>query len=168
MLTPEQRFDKDKDLAYSYVHKAKIHISGYELEDLFQVALIGLWKACKTYDETKSEFSTYATRCIENEIRMLRRRERSKSKITNVVSLEGLSEDVDEGLNPDHRVPRVESFEDDLVEVIDADNLGLTEEERMLLNMKQYMSDSQIKKLCHVSSRRMKRIRMKAKERHDK
>lgn len=33
-------------------------------EDLYQEGSIGLWKACLTYDSSKSEFSTYAVHCI--------------------------------------------------------------------------------------------------------
>lgn len=38
-------------------------------EDIFQVGWIGLWKACIGYDSSRSKFSTYAVRCIINEIR---------------------------------------------------------------------------------------------------
>lgn len=38
-------------------------------EDMFQIGLIGLWKACLTYDPSKSEFSTFASVCIMNRIR---------------------------------------------------------------------------------------------------
>lgn len=37
-------------------------------EDLYQEGSIGLWKACLTYKESRSEFSTYAVNCIRNQI----------------------------------------------------------------------------------------------------
>lgn len=38
-------------------------------EDIFQLGLIGLWKAIQTFDETKNiKFNTYTARCIRNEI----------------------------------------------------------------------------------------------------
>ena len=37
--------------------------------DLFQEGAIGLIKAAKTYDSTQSSFSTYATKCIQREIK---------------------------------------------------------------------------------------------------
>ena len=48
-------------------------------EDLVSIGTIGLMKAVDTFDATrKARFSTYASRCIENEIRMQFRRERKK------------------------------------------------------------------------------------------
>ena len=46
-------------------------------DDLVSIGTIGLMKAVDTFDPTRrARFSTYASRCIENEIRMQFRRER--------------------------------------------------------------------------------------------
>ena len=46
-------------------------------EDLISIGTIGLMKAVDTFDTTrKARFATYASRCIENELRMHFRRER--------------------------------------------------------------------------------------------
>lgn len=37
-------------------------------EDLFQCGYLGLWKACKKFDDSKSKFTTFACRCIKNEM----------------------------------------------------------------------------------------------------
>lgn len=39
-------------------------------EDIFQCGMVGLCKAANTFDESKSTFSTYASKCIINEIRI--------------------------------------------------------------------------------------------------
>ena len=66
-------------------------------EDLVSIGTIGLMKAVDTFDATrKARFSTYASRCIENEIRMQFRRDR---KTGSAVSLqETLETDGDSAL----------------------------------------------------------------------
>lgn len=66
-------------------------------EDLVSIGTIGLMKAVDTFDSTRrARFSTYASRCIENEIRMQFRRER---KSGSTVSLqETLEADGDSAL----------------------------------------------------------------------
>ena len=66
-------------------------------EDLVSIGTIGLMKAVDTFDATRrARFSTYASRCIENEIRMQFRRDR---KAGQTVSLqETLEADGDSAL----------------------------------------------------------------------
>ena len=66
-------------------------------EDLVSIGTIGLMKAVDTFDATrKARFSTYASRCIENEIRMQFRRDR---KTGQTISLqESLEADGDSAL----------------------------------------------------------------------
>lgn len=53
----------------------------YEKEDLISIGVIGLIKAIDTFDITKNiAFSTYATRCINNEIFMYIRKEKKYLK----------------------------------------------------------------------------------------
>ena len=60
------------DLAYYYANKSnKRHLQGIELDDLYQVAMVGIWIASKTYDSTQGEFTTYAHKFIEGEINNL-------------------------------------------------------------------------------------------------
>lgn len=55
-------------------------------EELVAIGNIGLLKAIKTFDTTKNiEFTTYATRCIDNEILMFLRK---KKKLAHTESLE--------------------------------------------------------------------------------
>ena len=66
-------------------------------DDLVSIGTIGLMKAVDTFDPTRrARFSTYASRCIENEIRMQFRRDR---KTGGTVSLqEALEADGDSAL----------------------------------------------------------------------
>lgn len=65
---------------------AKKYKNYNDQEELISVGSIGLLKAVKTYQKTKgNSFSTYATRCIENEILMLFR---NQKKYNQDISLE--------------------------------------------------------------------------------
>ena len=52
-----------------------------DLDDLISVGTIGLIKAVSTFDTSKSvRLSTYAARCIDNELLMLLRQRKKKSR----------------------------------------------------------------------------------------
>ena len=54
-------------------------------EDLISIGTIGLMKAVDTFDTTrKARFATYASRCIENELRMHFRRERKNGVVVSL------------------------------------------------------------------------------------
>ena len=51
----------------------------YDQDDLYQIGVIGLIKAVDTFDITKNfKFSSYAGRCIQNEILMAMRKQKKK------------------------------------------------------------------------------------------
>ena len=88
---------KDKLLTHNIrlvVHVAKKYSGASESDDLISVGSIGLIKAVNTFSYDKNtQFSTYAARCIENEILMLLR---VNKKHTAVISLnESLGKDKD-------------------------------------------------------------------------
>lgn len=75
-------------------HIVKKYTNSLEADDLLSVGTIGLIKAVDTFDSEKSvQFSTYAARCINNEILMLIR---ANKKHKNVVSLNSLTTNCDE------------------------------------------------------------------------
>lgn len=55
-----------------------------DMEDLISIGTIGLIKAVASFDASKGKLSTYASRCIDNELLMLLR---TKKKISKEVSL---------------------------------------------------------------------------------
>ena len=68
-------------------HIAKKYIkTGVESDELISIGAIGLVKAVSTFKPEKGSLSAYASRCIDNEIRMFLRSERKHSTIE--VSLE--------------------------------------------------------------------------------
>ena len=73
-------------------HIAKKYFSAAaSQEDLVSIGCIGLIKAVDTYDACRArKFSSYASRCIENELRMeLRRRRREGTTVSLQEPLEG-------------------------------------------------------------------------------
>lgn len=78
-LTPEEQEQKiieNMNLVY-YMIKQLPHMNPNDYDDWVQIGRIGLIKAASTFDETKGrKFSTYASRCIRNEIYMHFRKER--------------------------------------------------------------------------------------------
>ena len=90
-MTPEELYFKNEALVYHVLNK-KFPMSRFD-DDFQQIARLGLWKACLSYDETKGKFSTYAVPCIANQIKMeLRKMGRKPIE----VSLEALVKDTDE------------------------------------------------------------------------
>lgn len=90
-MTPEELYFENEGLVYHVLHR-KFHMSRLD-DDFQQIARLGLWKACLSYDETKGKFSTYAVPCIANQIKMeLRKMGRKPIE----VSLEALVKDTDE------------------------------------------------------------------------
>ena len=74
---------KNQKFVYFLVNKLAIDPSDYD--DVVSIGKIGLIKAAATFDETqKIQFSTYASRCINNEIFM---HYRKASKYVNDISL---------------------------------------------------------------------------------
>lgn len=73
----------------------KMHINvvgGYDYDDIYQIGITGLIKAAKSYDGSV-KFSTYASKCINNEIYMFFR---NTKKYSGYVSLdEAIATDVD-------------------------------------------------------------------------
>lgn len=63
----------------------KYHPAERDTEDFLSIGTIGLIKAIDTYDAEKgNRLVTYASRCIENEILMLFRREKKSSKEVSI------------------------------------------------------------------------------------
>lgn len=64
-MTEEQRrlVEENHNLIYYYLNKRNLPV-----EDLYGVAAIGLCKAAESHDGDISKFSTYAVKCINNEV----------------------------------------------------------------------------------------------------
>ncbi len=87
-MTREELFIDYTNLAYKIANKY-VGVYPNEREDIYQVALMGLWKATEHFDENRGyAFSTFATRVITNEIfiyfRHLKKNSNTKSIYTPI------------------------------------------------------------------------------------
>lgn len=78
-----QLIEDNMNLVYYLIHK--YYPTYANDEDIVQAGMLGLCKAADSFDESKSTFSTYASRCILNSIRM---EFRSRKKHYGVLSLD--------------------------------------------------------------------------------
>ncbi len=90
-----ERFLLNEALATFIARRYRTDRTAYLWEDLLSTARLGLWKACLTYNEARgTQFSTYAAKCIENEINLFLRRE---SRAVPTVSFNEIGPVDDEG-----------------------------------------------------------------------
>ena len=69
-MTKEELFNQNIKLAYYFANKWR-NSYPQEIEDIKQIALMGLWKAANKYDGgIRAKFSTFASGVIQNDIKM--------------------------------------------------------------------------------------------------
>lgn len=122
-------------------HIVKKYTSSGEADDLISVGSIGLIKAINTFKYGKNtQFSTYAARCIENEILMLLR---VNKKHQQVVSLnESLGKDKDG--NEICVVDVLPDSEENVLETVENNILS----EKLLSIIKKVLSEREYKIVC--------------------
>ena len=77
-------FESNIGLVYTVINKMKL-VSDPEFDDLVQEGLIGLLKACNTFEPSKGfKFSSYACTCIRNNILMYLRTRSKHPKFRTV------------------------------------------------------------------------------------
>lgn len=122
----------------------KYNVEGCDLEDLVSIGTIGLIKAVDTYDiKRQIRFSTYAVRCIDNEILMNIRKNKIKKNGIQTVNIEDAllcdfegNElkylDILEDKNSDFVTEIIDNFlSSELLSIINS----LTEKEKMLITL---------------------------------
>ncbi len=157
------------------VHIAKKYQNVDEdMEDLISIGTIGLIKAISSFDAGKGKLSTYASRCIDNELLMLLR---SKKKSSREVSLfEPIGTDK-EG-NEINLLDIIEHEQEDVTEQMElCDNIKkmagllnevLTEREREIIFLRyglatgKEVTQREIGELLHISRSYVSRIEKKA------
>lgn len=115
-MDPHQRFTENIKLVPFAVHQVLHRPVGavQDDEDLVQVGSIGLWNACLTYDESKGyKFSSYATKCIINEVCLYLRR-----NVMNQIKTVSIENIVSKGNEDDSTLTYENSLEDQHTDLI--------------------------------------------------
>lgn len=128
-------------------------------EDMIQCGMVGLCEAADTWDESKSQFSTYAVRCIRSDILLeLRRRQRHP--------LPTLSLDYEYSTS-DGSVPMHEFLQgDEDVQFVDVAGVleKLSPTERKVFELScDGLSQVEIAKICGLTSQRINQMVRKIK-----
>ncbi len=88
-----------------------------DMEDLISIGTIGLFKAVASFDSGKGKLSTYASRCIDNELLMLLRSKKKTSKEVSLYEPIGTDKEGNE-------INLLDIIESEQVDVIDKMELG--------------------------------------------
>lgn len=119
--TPEVLFKENTRLVHFIALRYKTSANAPYYEDYLQEGMLGLWRACKTFDESKGyKFATYASRCVINQILMYFRknnRHTSKNVISydsTIINSNGDTAPLKEFLPDPHSLEEFESVEDRL------------------------------------------------------
>lgn len=144
-MTKQQLIEDNMGLVYAVI---KEHFPTFMYdEDLIQVGMIGLCQAANTFDEAKGKFSTFAGRCIYNEIcKEFRRRQKHQG----VYSLD-YEYDLDDGERV--TVGDIQVGDED-VDFVDTDYIyrHLTPEEQNIVDLVRYgLTYREVGEVCGVS-----------------
>lgn len=88
-----------------------------DMEDLISIGTIGLIKAVASFDSSKGKLSTYASRCIDNELLMLLRSKKKTSKEVSLYEPIGTDKEGNE-------INLLDIIESEQIDVIDRMELG--------------------------------------------
>lgn len=166
-MTKEEMFNKNIKIAYKIANRYLINYAN-EYEDIKQIALMGLWKAVSTFDNTHA-FSTYGYTVISNEINCYLR---TVKKHYNTISLkQEIKEDItleDVLADKNNYIEKLENSLDIENYISQIRNSKLNEKEKMVfeLTLKGY-KQRQIAKIIGCSqaevSRKIRKLRTKIK-----
>ena len=159
-MTPEELYSTNEKLAYWML--ARYYPAFQMDEDYQQVAKIGLWKACLGYKEgAQIKFSSYASRCILNEIC-------NYFRDSGQMSRDGVSSlSLDVQINDDDTTLANSIPGDKDVLFIDFNGFweSLTNREKKIVTMLiQGLTNREIGNNIGISNQRVSEIRLKAKQ----
>lgn len=121
----EEEFFSNIKLVYSYYEKKSLSSKLFwlEKEDVIQELMICAWKSYNSYDESKSNYSTYLYTCLNNYV---------KKKIKDISRLKNMEEGQEyyrKPLSLDYKLSNEEGEEFSIVDMLAYDDIEYKKEE---------------------------------------
>ncbi len=163
-MTNEEMFEKNIKIAYKIANRYRINYLS-EYEDIKQIALLALWKAVLTFNNTNA-FSTYAYVVISNEINLyLRRNKKTEQEISINTSIN------DGELTIEDILQSADNIEKLLEDISFADKIRYLsaiqftdKEKKVLILSKRGYKQQEIAKRLHISQTQVSRIQKRLKD----
>lgn len=164
-MTNEEMFNKNINIAYKIANRYLVNYAN-EYEDIKQVALMGLWKAVLTFNDTHA-FSTYAYTVISNEINCYLRTVKKhyntislKQEIKENITLEDILADKNNYIEKLENSLDIENY------IVQIKNSKLKEKEKIVfeLSLRGYKQDK-IAKIIGCSQPQVSRLIKKLRKR---
>lgn len=145
-----------------------------DVEEWYDIAAIGLCKAANTYNNDKSEFSTYAYKCMYTAIIMEKRKENAMRTIPqnqivyyeNQVNESSKENDTSTFLN---YIPSKQDIENETISALSLENIENKldgNKRKVFVLLKEGYTQSEISKIIGISKQRISKIKQEILEKY--
>lgn len=156
-------------MIYSFLYK--FHL---DVEEWYDIAAIGLCKAANTYNNDKSEFSTYAYKCMYTTIIMEKRKENAMRTIPqnqivyyeNQVNESSKDNDTSTFLN---YIPSKQDIENETISALSLENIEnelVGNKKKVFLLLREGYTQCEISKIIGISKQRVSKIKQEITEKY--
>lgn len=145
-----------------------------DIEEWYDLAAIGLCKAANTYNNDKSEFSTYAYKCMYTTIIMEKRKENAMRTIPqnqivyyeNQVNESSKDNDTSTFLN---YIPSKQDIENEIISALSLENIEnelVGNKKKVFLLLREGYTQCEISKIIGISKQRVSKIKQEITEKY--
>ena len=145
-----------------------------DVEEWYDIAAIGLCKAANTYNNDKSEFSTYAYKCMYTTIIMEKRKENAMRTIPqnqivyyeNQVNESSKDNDTSTFLN---YIPSKQDIENETISALSLENIEnelVGNKKKVFLLLREGYTQCEISKIIGISKQRVSKIKQEITEKY--
>lgn len=156
-------------MIYSFLYKYHL-----DVEEWYDIAAIGLCKAANTYNNDKSEFSTYAYKCMYTTIIMEKRKENAMRTIPqnqivyyeNQVNESSKDNDTSTFLN---YIPSKQDIENETISALSLENIEnelVGNKKKVFLLLRERYTQCEISKIIGISKQRVSKIKQEITEKY--